>query len=211
MTSELVNYDTAVSRLQKLAQDMQSSNLGKLLKFNKGKYLVGDDEVPAGTEMIAHVDQIALGWIKFRDNKVVDQRIGKAVDGFVEPDRGELGDNDKSQWERDPSGEERDPWVKQWYLPMEDRETGEVAVFVTSSNGGCRAITRLLNIFVRNPRAGLPIIRLDTASYRHRTYGRIEKPDFVIVGRTGAPVAPAQTIEPAGASSDDLDDEIPFE
>jgi hypothetical protein len=210
MTTELTNYEAAVSRLQKLAQEMQSSNLGKLLKFNKGKYLVGDDEVPAGTEMVAHVDQIARGWIKFHDNKVVDQRIGKAVDGFVMPDRSELGDNDKSQWERDPRGEERDPWVEQYYLPMEDTATGEVTVFVTGTHGGCDAITKLLNIFVRNPRAGLPVIRLDVASYRHRTYGRIEKPDFVIVGRTGAPAAPAETIEPAGASSDDLDDEIPF-
>jgi hypothetical protein len=211
MNTELTTYEAAVTRLQKLAQEMQSSDLGKLLKFNKGSYFVGDDEVPAGTEMIAHVDQIARGWIKFRDNKVVDQQIGKAVDGFVMPSREELDDRDETAWQRDPSGVARDPWVQQYYLPMEDTETGEVAVFVTGSHGGRKAITKLLNIFTRNPRAGLPIIRLNVASYKHRTYGRIETPDFPIVGRTGAPGKPTQTIEPAGASSNDLDDEIPFE
>jgi hypothetical protein len=210
MSTELANYEAAVSRLQKLAQEMQSSDLGKLLKFNKGRYFVGDDEVPAGTEMIAHVDQIARGWIKFRDNKVVDQQIGKAVDGFVMPPREELDDRDETAWERDPSGVARDPWTQQYYLPMENTETGDVAVFVTGSHGGRKAITKLLNIFTRNPHAGLPIIRLNVASYRHRTFGRIETPDFPIVGRTGAPAR--QTIEPAGTGNDELDDdEIPFE
>jgi hypothetical protein len=160
--------------------------------------------------MIAHVDQIARGWVKFRDNKVVDQRIGKSVDGFVMPARDELGDQDKTQWERDPSGEERDPWVEQYYLPMESTETGDVAVFVTGSQGGQSAISKLLKVFARKASAGLPIIRLNVASYKHRTYGRIETPDFTIVGRTGVPAQPTQTIELAGASSRELDDEIPL-
>jgi hypothetical protein len=210
MTTELTNYQAAAGRLLQLAQEMQSSELGRLLKFVKGAYTIGDDDVPIGTEMIAHVDQIARGWVKFRDNKVVDQRIGKPVDGFVMPPRNELDDRDEAQWERDASGAKRDPWTQQYYLPMENVETGDVAVFVTGSHGGCSAISKLLKVFARNAGAGLPIIRLTVASYKHRTYGRIETPDFPIVGRTGVPAQPTQTIEPAGASARELDDEIPF-
>jgi hypothetical protein len=92
---------------------------------------------------------------------------------------------------------------------MENTETGDVAVFVTGSHGGRSAIGKLLNVFARNPSAGLPIVRLNVASYKHRTYGRIEVPDFPIVGRTGVPAQP-QTIEPAGTGNSELDDEIPF-
>src|SRR5262249_12348793 len=53
------------------------NELGRLLKFVKGKYETGDDEVPEGTEYVAHIDQLVRGWVKFEDNKVVEQHLAK--------------------------------------------------------------------------------------------------------------------------------------
>src|SRR5262245_34296149 len=102
----------------------------KILKFRKGKYFVMDNEVRAGTEFIAHASQLTLGWIKFFNNKVVERRMGRAAERFVPPERDELGDMDRSEWEfRD--GEAVDPWTFQHLLPLEHTETGEVYIFTT--------------------------------------------------------------------------------
>jgi hypothetical protein len=96
---------------------------------------------------------------------------------------------------------------------MEDATTGEVVVFVTASHGGRQAIAQLCSVVGRNVRKGPPIIRLAVRSYRHKTYGKIETPDFPIVGWTDAlpvsePPAPAHIITPGAAT--ELDDAIPF-
>ena len=40
---------------------------GKLLKFVKGKWTIGDDEIAAGSEYVAHVDQLARGWVRSKN------------------------------------------------------------------------------------------------------------------------------------------------
>jgi hypothetical protein len=217
MSNAVVQYEAAIARLKEIARELQTSELGRLLKFAKGTYSIGDDAVPVGTEMIAHVNQLAHGWVKFEDGKVTDQQIGKPAEGFRMPLREELDDQDEASWERDAAGRPRDPWAQQYYLPMEAVETGDVAVFVTGSHGGRGALGKVINRFARNAKNGLPIIKLAVASYKHRTYGRIETPDFPIVGWTESAVAPlvpaspnGPTLEPVGASNADLNDEIPF-
>jgi len=54
---------------------------GKILKFNKGDWLVGEDEVPEGKEYIVYIDETARGWVKFVDKTPVDRRIVKVRDG----------------------------------------------------------------------------------------------------------------------------------
>jgi hypothetical protein len=96
-----------------------SGRIGKLLKFVKGKWKVGDDEVQIGTEYIAHIDQLAQGWIPFKNGEVVgDPIIVKVADGKKLPTRDELPDNNPKKWEKDDNGKPRDPWAKQWYLPL---------------------------------------------------------------------------------------------
>jgi len=48
----------------------------RLLKFKKSKFYVLDDEVPIGSEFIAHANQLTTGWIKFSGNVVLDRRMG---------------------------------------------------------------------------------------------------------------------------------------
>jgi hypothetical protein len=184
-----------------------SNDFGRLLKFVKGKFECGDDEISLGTEFVAHVDQIARGWVRFEEGKVVDRIIGKIADGFRPPQREELPDNDPRSWtEKDTRGEPRDPWVAQWFLPLIAVATGDVTTFVTGSKGGVAAVSNLCRVYGRKHRDGLlPIVALRIRSYKHKQYGRIETPDLPVVGWEGAP-----TVMPIQAAADDLNDAIPF-
>jgi len=186
------------------------NELGRLLKFVKGKYETGDDEVPEGTEYVAHIDQLVRGWVKFEDNKVVEQHLGKVADGFRIPARNELSDTDPEKWAKDGSEKPRDPWVAQWYLPLVNIESGELVTFVTGSKGGIRAIGMLCRVYGRKNRDGLlPIVALKTRSYKHQQYGRIETPDLPIVGWDGEPTA-SPTQPRIGDTAGDLNDQMPF-
>jgi hypothetical protein len=192
MTNDIASSNSTNHFLQ-VAQEIQSSELGRLMKFVKGHYNVGDDEVPAGGEYVAHVNKLLRGYVKFGGGKLIEQRLGKVAEGFQVPKREELGDTDQTTWERDANGKPRDPWALQYYLPLESSET--------SSHGGFGAIGNLCTVFARNVKNGLPVIKLGTSSYRHRTYGRIAIPDFPVVGwyKGGADTG----VEPGGVDDDD--------
>jgi hypothetical protein len=190
------------------AAEEAGGGFGKLLKFNKGDWLIGEDAVPEGKEFIAFIDEVARGYVRFEDKTVTDRRIVKVRDGHP-PKRDELGDDDESLWEVDENtGKPRDPWVLQWLLPMAavDAE-GDLVVFVTSSKGGMGAIGNLCRIYGRSQRNGLlPIVALKTAHYKHPEWGKIAKPDLPIVGMHGVAEPPTK---PAGDGKP-WDDEIPF-
>jgi hypothetical protein len=195
------------------------SEYGKILKFVKGEWLIGEDIVPEGTEFIAYVDELARAWIKFEDQSVTDRRIVKVAIGRP-PEREGLGDTDPSEWELGEDGKPRDPWVLQWLLPMSPVDAvGDLVVFATSSKGGIGAIGTLCQVYGRSPRNGLlPIVALKCASYKHPQYGKVLKPDLPIVGWHGtAPqVVGSNSTHPSSgaggacAPANDLMDEIPF-
>jgi hypothetical protein len=195
------------SALAHLAAVAATAQEMRLLKFVRGTFYSGDDEISLGRHYVAHVNQLVRGWVKFADGKVVEQRVGLIAEGFKPPKREELGDTDQSKWEKDAAGTPRDPWTLQYFLPLEDAETGELLTYVTGSQGGISAIGRLCNQFVRNARNGLPIVRLSAGSYRHKRFGRVEKPDFPVVNWTGASVAGVEEVPNA---SDESSKEIPF-
>jgi hypothetical protein len=203
MTTLPALLDNEAKALARAAQEERSGELGKLMKFTKGHFYIGDDEIALGGEYIAHTNQWARGWVKFVDGVPAEKRIGRAVDSFKVPNRDELGDLDQSKWERDPSGNPKDPWSRQSYLPLEDIKTGEIVVFVSGSHGGRGAIGNLCDSAANNHQRGQPRIRLAVSSYKHKMYGRIEVPDFPIVGWTG-------TAEPSKQIEAELSDEIPF-
>lgn len=207
MANDVATQKTASELLSEAAEELNGGNVGKILKFQKGKYFVGDDEIAVNSELIAHVTQLARGWVKFKNGELVDRRIGKVVDGFVAPQREELDDTDESVWEKNDRGERRDPWVSQSYLPLETPETGELIVFVSGSAGGRGAIGALVNIASRNLHKGQPIVQLGVRSYKHKQFGRIENPDFPIVGWTGA-IGGARPVPPSTHPA--FDDEIPW-
>lgn len=175
------------------SQMSQSNITGQLLKFSKGDWLFGqdDEEMKAGTKLVANIPELMVGWIKWVDNKPVEQLMGRLADGFQPKRRSELGDNDDTTWEVDAQGKPRDPWQFTNYLlmkrPGKKAVDDELFTFTTSSRGGLGALGALCKTYGQEMRTKpdeLPIVELDVNSYNHpnKDFGRIKVPVFNVVG-----------------------------
>jgi hypothetical protein len=189
------------------SQASQTTIIGQLLKFSKGDWLIGTNntEVKPGKQLVAIMDQLSVGWVKWEDNKPVEQLMGLIVEGHVPLKRKDLGDTDESQWEVDMQGKPRDPW--QFTNNLVLREVGlasndedHMYTFATSSRGGISAIGELCKSFgkaMRQRPDEYPIIELATDSYVHpiKEYGRIKTPVMnVISWEKKEPVAEQKAI-----------------
>ena len=166
------------------------SFIGDLLKFAKGDWLLGQDDVElkAGTTMTAVMPLMVIGWLKWEDGRPVDQNAGRIAEGFVAPARKDLGDTDKELWEVDQEGSPRDPWQYTVSIPLMT-EAGDFCTFSTSSKGGATAVGMLAEMYGKNIRANpgkLPVVELSSDAYNHpnKAYGRIKVPRFLVAGWT---------------------------
>jgi hypothetical protein len=178
---------------EEIARQAPRRIVGQLLKFSKGDYLYGQDneELPIGTKLIANMDQMLVGWIKWQDNKPVEQAMGLIVEGFKPMEESELPDRDEAEWELDDRGAPRDPWQKTYYLlmrqlddagkPMEGEEG--LYTFTTSSVGGRDCMIELCASYGKWMRAfpgKFPVVSLSSRKYPHpnKSYGIIKTPKF---------------------------------
>jgi hypothetical protein len=166
------------------------SFFGTLLKFSKGEFLAGMEDrlIPIGTEMVANMESLAVGWVRWKSNMPVEQRMGLVADGFIPVNRSDLGDADQSLWETNAEGRPRDPWQLTNHLIMFARDL-EVFTFVTSSRGGLDAVGELSKTYGKQMHQRpnqFPLIELEVDSYPHRQkrFGRIKIPVFKVVGWT---------------------------
>jgi hypothetical protein len=163
--------------------------VGKLLKFSKGDYLAGQDseDIPTGTEMVALMDSLMVGFTRWENNAPAEQIMGRVIDGYVPPRRSELGYTDQSEWETDERGDPRDPFQLTNYLILIDpKALDEPYTFTTSSKGGMGAIGELCKVYGRHMREHpdqCPVIKLEVGSYNHRdkSLGRIKYPSFPVL------------------------------
>jgi hypothetical protein len=204
------SQNTLPANHEEEADNLLSSTQGheKLLKFVKGKYKIGDDEVPLGTQYVVHAPQLVFCWIKFVDSKVADRRMGLAAAGFVPLKREELSDNDQSEWAI-VDGQPKDPWSFQHLLPFENLESGELLIFTTSSIGGKIATDEVVREYARRlKRKGsraLPIVRLSSKDMPSKRFGDVPRPYFEVTGWEDAPAGDAKL-----NLAKEMSDEIPF-
>jgi hypothetical protein len=76
---DLTTRDTEIENISRTAQD--DGGFEKILKFNKGTYAIGDEEIAVGAEFVAHVPAWTKCWIKFRDGKVVERKLYRVAAG----------------------------------------------------------------------------------------------------------------------------------
>jgi hypothetical protein len=192
----------------KLAAELDKVLGAPILKYTKdGRFALSDtDNVPDGTRCIARVDLIQTGWTKWQDNVKVESRMGAVADSFVPPARATLGDLEEADWETQPDGSKRDPWQFQMVLPIMRLDTDETFNFTTGSKGGLNAVSKLIRTYgarLARGEGGLPIVELKADFYKHRTYGKIYFPQFLIVSWTDDDGKPQ-------SAEKDLNDYIPF-
>ena len=168
--------------------------VGQLLKFSKGDWLVGQDneELDPKTHLVACMDEMQIGWVKWVDGKPEENIMGRIIDGYQPKKRKELGDTDESEWEVDNDGKPRDPWQFNNLIIMRPPgldaiEEEDLYTFVTSSRGGINAVGELCKAYGKQMRLrpnDYPIIELGVNSYNHpnKEYGRIKIPLLTVVG-----------------------------
>jgi hypothetical protein len=226
MISETQNLPTAyVDPVEELAAEARN-NIENTLKFVKGEWTINDEKVPDGVEFVAYVDHLVRGWIRFDDQKVAERILVRRGDRQRLPEREDLSYAEESEWPRDSKGKARDPWVKQFFVPLLNTNDEKLVTFVTGSVGGRIAVGKLCDAFLNNDRKR-PIIKLDISSFKSKEYGKVESPAFQIIGyeetpaeQPTAPPDPTTTPPPAVAAlpakkktkkgNGDMDDEIPF-
>jgi hypothetical protein len=191
--------------------------VGQLLKFSKfGQWTAGQDniEIPMGTRMIAHAIEIYVGWIKWQDNKPVEQLMHKLGDGIKPPSRAELGDTDSAAWDIGIDDRPRDPWQFSNYLVLMD-DDGGLYTFATASKGGIQAVGSLAKAYglrMRQHPNELPVVELGWDSYDHpnKAYGEIRYPVFEItswVDRDAIDAVLLASQGSGGGEPDEPDDE----
>ena len=197
------NNETAIANI---AAALRSNGMSEIFKFDKGDYKRrGGVIVPLGTKLRAHVTEMQHGFVRFNDQQErISCHVVKIADGRL-PDRSELPDPELE-------GTDHDPYVFQLYAPMEEEETGDMLVFVTSSVGGRIALNNLVQKVAREKR-GLPTVELAVGHFTTKKYGKTLRPDFKIVGweiNDDAIILPPHDGQPKPSGAAEMDDGIPF-
>jgi hypothetical protein len=128
--------ETPMTEAENIRDAAKEDTFERMLKFTKGDFFVGDDQVPLGTEYLAHCVAWTKCWIKFVDKKLVDKKMYRVSRGERPLDRNDLDEIEKANTDKDP-------WSFQYMLPLESMESGEVLIFTSSSIGGRRAVSEL--------------------------------------------------------------------
>jgi hypothetical protein len=125
MSNELATTGTP-NAFEQYAAAMSTSFEGRLLKFDRfGEWLNGKDaeKMKAGTRLIAHIDHLEVGWLRWEDGRPAERRMGLLAEGFVAPKREELDHLDESQWPTGNDGKKKDPWVFTNLLQLTEQST----------------------------------------------------------------------------------------
>ena len=163
--------------------------IGKLLKFSKGEFLLGQDAevIAEGTTYVVAADDMVLtGFIRWDNGKPVEHKLVRISSGEPLFRREELGHNDRSAWPKDAKGEPRDVWQAAIYIPVID-EVGELSTFTSGSSSGIKSVNRLLRRYVnhaaRHPEQ-YPLVSLKKSFFVHsdKWIGKIFFPDFEPAG-----------------------------
>jgi hypothetical protein len=189
--------------------------IGPISKFDgkDGKFVTLADgaEVPQGKARVLLADFVWAGLRRFYGEGEPPGHAGGLLfgEGYRRPARSELDDPDPSFWPSGKfSGQPEDPWRECVYLPLEDRETGEVGTLVMSGATQIIAADGLLQHY-RNARRRFPdqypVVQLAVGRYKHRKFGMLPKPMFKLVGM----VAKDTVAAPDTSLAADMNDEIP--
>ena len=175
----------AANNIEEAAHD--DAGFEAFLLFKKGEYFIDEEEIPLGTEYLAHPEAWVKVWRKFDGEQVVARHVYHVARREKPPEREDLDDwPENENWPIGEDGKPFDPWVPLYLVPLENPETGEVVIFSTRSIGGRRAVADLCTTWAKRTRriknCGEPKIKLGVADMPTKKYGKVKRPLFEIVG-----------------------------
>jgi len=201
MSTAMVKFD--LSKLNVAARTMTAavpSPMSYLRMDKSGEWTYGaeQDEVPAGTQLAVNPESFQRGYVAWQDTKggapaaKLDERMYSCFEELPE-----VGDC--------PKGARG--WEAQFGFSMKAINGGKIAgtelQYRSSSDGGKRAIAALITEVAegapQNP-GKMPLIVLDSRSYKHAAYGKIYAPVFKLVKWVPLPKEPTAKVAPAHKS-----------
>jgi hypothetical protein len=204
---------------------------GDFIQFSgqTGAWTRNKEPISPTVPFLCNLREIAVGWVKFGDGKIVDRHVGRVVDGYQRQPRDALPDRDERNW-LTRNGVREDPWKSVTYLPMRSSEDGRSVAYGPWSDSGRRAIAAFVGVCQRTDRGRKdPLVLLESRSFRSQHGSVLYAPEFKIIGwdfwngepappilPIAVPLAPPTTetkalpANPGKGNGVDLDDEIPF-
>jgi len=152
-----------------------------------------------GQRWAATVADVMGGYQRIEKGKSPIYAVGRISDGFVPPDRAELGDL--------PEPGEKDPWTPAAWLPFWHQETHEVLLLHAANAGSRKAVGNLAQAYAVHREAHPdqadydPLIELNADHYdgKHR---RIFYPLFDIIDWVQRPERLLRVIPPSAKALD---------
>jgi hypothetical protein len=206
---------TRLDALEKYARSGGGGLYGDLLKFSgkTGTWTAGAQsiEIPIGTQLVAIVPEMLVGFVQWKDGELVDQAMQPLTEAY-DPRalRVSLGNTDRERWTKNDEGQVEDPWREAALLPLKNLKTGAEYTYSTSSLGGCRCVKQLVAAYAWQVRAApettadqLPVVELGARSYKHRDRKRGTIFNPVLTGVDWVPASAA--VEEAKSFEDHRD------
>jgi hypothetical protein len=210
----ITTFNAEVENVEEAARE--NASFEAALVFKKGEYFVDEQEVPVGSEFLAHPEAWVKVWRKYDGEKTVQRHVYNMAKGEKPPKREALDSwESKDDWPTDDNGEPFDPWALLYLIPFENAETSDYVVFSTRSYGGQRAVSDLAVAWARRCRrvanCGLPKIKLAvTTFYSKKAKGDVKRPLFTIVGWEDRDLPVSAGTEVPPPTDNKMNDAIPF-
>ena len=178
---------------------------GQFLSYKNGEWLYGmnSELLPIGTKVAVSMHGMRVGWRKWENRMVTDDRTALLTEMKPQLPRAALGDTDERMWDS-LNGRPRDPWQMTSIVEMIDG-AGEKYIYATGSYGGRKCLGELCTAFAKERRlrpGQLPLVALGADSYDHKLYGKTWEPKLTIVGwvdeTTLEPIEDAPPLPEAG-------------
>ena len=178
--------------LRKLESTAGPSGIVILKMDRTGHWVFGADqtEVEGGSHWAVNPFSFVHGFIAWGDGEVLGERMASVSAPLPELDAAPPGA--KKGWETQ---------VGMSLKCITGEDTGMEARFTTTSVGGKRAVQDLAVAIAaqvdKDQSTPVPIVKLESEYYQHKSYGRIYTPAFDMVewvsltAESGAPAAPA--------------------
>lgn len=202
MDTAVATYDDSFAAFQAAADSMQGE--GKpILKFNKGRWLLGqDDEIlEPNTEIAVNVMEAETGWIFWRDGKPEERLFVRIASGRKPEMRSSLGHDDQALWETDKEGKPVDPWARVWEIPAREIDGDQREVTIAGGSKGFeKAAKKLFNQFGQEGKLNqgkVAVVQLGAGTYKHPTWGLTDEPYLTITRWIDPPVDLEDDDEPA--------------
>ena len=196
------------SRFAQYAADKSNRMfVGTLVKFAKGKWLMGPDRdlISPSQRFVAVMDTLTVGHMKWFGGKPIDSKMGLVADGFRPVHRNELDDLDSETWETGEKGDRVDPWQETTLVVFASPAApNDLLTFTTGTVGGQGAIGALCEAHSLSTEGvgQYPVVTLAADSYPHKikSRGDIDFPVFKIVDSVEAGPFNAMVAEARGGA-----------